>query len=569
MLNLVVLASAELEPALVRAVGTISRYRVCPEPMPEAVGNEPGSPSARLADWFARHAIDAVVYAPPVGSEPSAVPDLVHAEAIFRACATGRVGHVVLLSSAAAYGATPHHPGFVRETRSTTPLSSPTAHAWVALERLAAQRLGSAIPLSILRPGVVLTRDRAGHLSRMLRGRAAVVLPGHDPTMQFVSPRDLGSAAAAVLQHRRTGLFNVAPRQPITLRAALRLARRRRLPVPYVAQRLVRKLLAPIGVAASVEELDYIRYPWTVSDEKLRRETEFKPADSSATAIAQFLAAGAQPEVAPRDADTEFDPFGMDRAYIDAYGRTLFRFLQRYYWRIEVDGAHHLPGSGRAVLVGVHRGFMPWDGVMAMHLIVQETGRVPRFLIHPGVGLKFPFLSNFMSKLGGVMACQENAAYVLERDEMLGVFPEGIRGAFTRYRDAYRLGRSWRDDFVRIALRHRAPIIPFVTVGSAEIFPILGRIDWAWWKRYTEWPYFPLTPTFPLLPLPLPSKWHTQFLAPIRVDRDWPAAAADDPAVIERIDADVRRRIEQAITTLVQRRRSIFFGSVFTKELGA
>src|SRR5262249_28548894 len=204
-----------------------------------------------------------------------------------------------------------------------------------------------------------------------------------------------------------------------------------------------------------------------------------------------------------------------------------------------------------------------------VHLVVQKTGRVPRFLIHPGVGLRFPFLSNFMAKLGGVIACQENAAYVLERDEVLGIFPEGIRGAFTPYRDAYRLGRSWRDDFVRIALRYRAPIIPFVTVGSAEIFPILGRIDWSWWKRYTEWPYFPLTPTFPLVPVPLPSKWHTQFLAPIRVDREWPAEAADDPAVVERVNDEVRRRIEHAMAALLQRRRSIFFGSVFTKEVGA
>jgi len=149
---------------------------------------------------------------------------------------------------------------------------------------------------------------------------------------------------------------------------------------------------------------------------------------------------------------------------------------------------------------------------------------------------------------------------------MLGVFPEGIHGAFTPYRDAYRLGRAWRDDAVRMALRHSAPIVPFVTVGSAEIYPILGRVDWKWVKRLSEWPYLPLCPNFPLPGLPLPSKWHTLFLPPIAVGERHPPEAADDPVVVAAIGREVRQAIEEAMAWMLARRKSIFHGSIFDGE---
>ena len=277
------------------------------------------------------------------------------------------------------------------------------------------------------------------------------------------------------------------------------------------------------------------------------------------------LEAGATDTKQPQVLDEPFDDFGMDKGYIAAYGRTLFRFLDRRYWRVEVNGIEKVPREGRAVLVGVHRGFMPWDGVMALHQIVQHAGRYPRFLIHPTL-VKFPFLFNFMTKLGGIIACQENADYVLERDEIVGIFPEGIHGAFALYRDAYRLGKLGRDEFVKIALRNQAPIIPFVTVGSAEIFPIFKKIEWRWWKRYSEWPCLPLTPTFPLLPIPLPSKWHTQFLNPIHVENLYSPTAAEDPATVRAISREVKSEMEVAIQRMLGRRKSIFYGSVFEQE---
>ena len=369
------------------------------------------------------------------------------------------------------------------------------------------------------------------------------------------------------------GVYNVAPDGVVPLRAALRLAGAKRLPVPRTLQRLARFVLARAGFSHPVEQLDYIRYSWTVSNRKIKSELGFAPRRSSAGALREFRAArvtndtradARRASVAPDGprGPEEFDDFGMDKGYINAFGRTLFKFLHDRYWRVEVEGLGHVPARGRAVLVGVHRGFMPWDAVMTLHLLARELGRYPRFLIHPGL-IKFPFLFNFHTKLGGVVACQENADRVLSRDEILAIYPEGIRGAFALYRDAYRLGKFGRDDFVKMALRHRAPIVPFVTVGSAETFPILGKLDWGWWKRRTEWPFFPLTPTWPLAPVPLPSKWHTQFLAPVHVEHRYPPEAAEDSAAVRAISSEVKGRMEEAIQEMLRRRKSVFFGSIF------
>ncbi len=111
-------------------------------------------------------------------------------------------------------------------------------------------------------------------------------------------------------------------------------------------------------------------------------------------------------------------------------------------------------------------------------------------------------------------------------------------------------------------MRNRSPIVPFVTVGSAEIFPVLARLEWPWWQRLTEWPCFPIAPPFPLLPVPLPSKWHTRVLEPFHVEALHGPEAAADPEVVAALGAEVRRRMTRALEDLLARRRHRFWGSL-------
>lgn len=504
--------------------------------------------------------LDCVVYSPPL-SHREDLPDVADAEAVFRQCACAGIRQFVLISSAAIYGATPQNPGLIRETRA--PLRGSRfkiPRAWTRLEQLAEKEFSEGVALAILRPAAVVAHGSEDYFTRLFRSRLAATFPGHEPSLQLLSPEDLVDAVKCAVERRAVGIFNVAPRGVMPLRKALRLAHVKRLPVPRTLQRPVRAALNSLRLAHPVEQLDYIRYSWSVSGEKIKHQLGFEPIHSSAAALAKFsgLANGLH---SPADVETQFDDFGMDTRYVSALGRTLFKFLESYYWRIEIKGLQQIPREGAAVLVGMHRGFMPWDGIMIIHQLHKLIGRCPRFLMAPGL-VKMPFSFNFLTKLGGVIACQDNAERMLKRGELLGVFPEGTKGAFALYRDAYRLQKFGRNDFVKMALRHQAPIVPFVTIGSAESLPILKKFEWEWWKRLTEWPCLPLA----LSPLPLPSKWHTQFLPPVEIKDVYAPEAAADPATVRAISVEVRSRMEEAIERIRSRRKSIFFGSVFEQE---
>lgn len=487
------------------------------------------------------------VYLPSRIGHDGMLPNLIEARQALKQVAQSTIPKVVLVSSALIYGA-----GCERQSLASEECALPgdqgrtISNDWNSLEALAAESLNGDAQLTVLRP--VTTLSSSDFLAGLLQRQFVSTLPGHDPTLQFLSVSDLAKALICAAEQGKGGTFNVAPDKVVPLHAAVRLAKRRRLPIPRTLQRLVR----------SNDTLDYLRYPWTVLNSKIKKELGFTPLKSSVAAILERQPAE---DGIPRE-EPDFDEFGMDSEYLRFYSRKLFKFVCDYYWRIEVKGLEHVPRQGAGILIGPHRGFMPFDGVMTIHVIARDTGRPPRFLAHSGL-LKFPFLSNFLTKLGCITASQECAGRVLQSGQLLGLFPEGINGAFSRYRDAYKLQAFGRDAFVKLAIQHQVPILPFLIVGSAEIFPILGKIKSQRWTRYTEWPCLPITPTFPLLPVPLPSKWHMQFLPTIHVEEQYPPEAAQDNSVVKAISLDVRAKMQQVWDEMRARRKAIFWGSIF------
>ncbi|HEY2603560.1 MAG TPA: 1-acyl-sn-glycerol-3-phosphate acyltransferase, partial [Thermoleophilaceae bacterium] len=164
-----------------------------------------------------------------------------------------------------------------------------------------------------------------------------------------------------------------------------------------------------------------------------------------------------------------------------------------------------------------------------------------------------------MRKVGGVGASPYNALRLLEQDELVAVFPEGAKGAGKPFRERYRLQRFGRGGFVEIALRTGAPIVPVAVVGSEEIYPKVAEAPAL--ARLIGAPYFPLTPTFPLLgPLgvvPLPSKWRIEFGEPIDTARFGPEAAEDRSFVFE-LSEQVRAAIQNRVYANLVERGSAF-----------
>jgi len=255
------------------------------------------------------------------------------------------------------------------------------------------------------------------------------------------------------------------------------------------------------------------------------------------------------------------DDFGYDRDY-EQLVAPLFRALYSTWWRVEVFGLENVPAEGPVMLVGNHSGgLFAWDGAMVKVAVQTEhpAHRPVRPLVDDFV-YHLPFLGDFMTRVGGVRACPENAERLLQRGEIVLVFPEGTKGMGKLYRRRYRLARFGRGGFVRIALRAGAPIVPVAIVGAEEIHPILGR--WDWLARQIGLPYFPLTPTFPWLGLlgllPLPSRWRIEFGRPIEWRGKFGPEAADDRLLVSRLTEGVRQQVQRLLGGALERRGAPF-----------
>jgi 1-acyl-sn-glycerol-3-phosphate acyltransferase len=168
-------------------------------------------------------------------------------------------------------------------------------------------------------------------------------------------------------------------------------------------------------------------------------------------------------------------------------------------------------------------------------------------------------VSVFMRKVGGVVASPYNALRLLEQDQLVAVFPEGVKGTGKPYSERYRVQRFGRGGFVEIALRAGAPIVPVAVVGSEEIYPKLA--DFPPLARLIGAPFFPVTPTFPWLgplgAIPLPSRWRIEFCDPIETASYGPDAAGDRAAVLE-LTERVRETVQQALYENLVRRGPAF-----------
>ena len=254
------------------------------------------------------------------------------------------------------------------------------------------------------------------------------------------------------------------------------------------------------------------------------------------------------------------DEWGFDEEFAEV-AVPFMEFLHKQWWRVEVDGILNVPSHGRALLVSNHAGsFFPWDAFMIGTSILEEhpLPRFARFLVL-NWAFELPYLSVAIRKFGGVPASPYNAIRLLEQDELVGVFPEGVKGTGKDFKDRYRLQRFGRGGFVEIALRTGSPIVPVAVVGSEEIYPKLGESRVL--ARLTGAPFVPITPTFPWLgPLgavPLPSKWRIEFCDPIDVSGYGPDAASDRALVFE-LSERVRDTIQEKLYENLVKRGSAF-----------
>ena len=191
--------------------------------------------------------------------------------------AAGAVGatHVVLLSSATAYGAWANNPVPLTEDAPLRP--NPDLDFAVRAaerERLAAdwkhEHPGATV--AVLRPAVPLAEDARGWLARGLREISAIRAAGpDDPPGQYVHLDDVTTAIVLALTSRLDGPFNVSPDHWIAGDQLRALAGVPGLRVPEPAARRLAWLRWRIDPASAPPGLlPYTTHPWVVANDRIK-----------------------------------------------------------------------------------------------------------------------------------------------------------------------------------------------------------------------------------------------------------------------------------------------------------
>ena len=249
------------------------------------------------------------------------------------------------------------------------------------------------------------------------------------------------------------------------------------------------------------------------------------------------------------DAGHGYDVFGLHPPTL-ATAVAASRALYDLYFRVDSKGIDHVPAEGAAILVGNHGGALPMDAAMLCLDVLRRTEppRIPRAVADHFVP-RLPLVSTLLARLGMVSGTRANVRALIERGELIAIWPEGVSGPAKPYRDRYTI-QHWRVGFAELAIRYRVPVIPVAIVGAEESWPVALRVRAL---RVFGSPYLPIS-----LPVPLPAHYHIRYGAPLHLDQNLLAEHADDPGVVAHAAAKVRAEVERLLAETLDARVGVF-----------
>lgn len=240
-----------------------------------------------------------------------------------------------------------------------------------------------------------------------------------------------------------------------------------------------------------------------------------------------------------------YDPWG----YNEEVAKTalgVFKKLHDNYFRVEHRGLHNVPAQGRVLIIPNHSGQLPLDaGFIATSLATREKGpRLARGMAErwfPTV----PWLGNFINLTGMVIGDPVNCGRMLEREEAIIVFPEGVRGSGKIFKERYKLKR-FGNGFMHLAITHKTPIVPVGVVGCEET--IISFADIKPLAKALAIPYAPL-----IIPFVFPAKVYLNFGEPMYFEGD----ITSEYEVAEKVEK-VKKRIGELIEEGLENRKGWF-----------
>jgi 1-acyl-sn-glycerol-3-phosphate acyltransferase len=254
----------------------------------------------------------------------------------------------------------------------------------------------------------------------------------------------------------------------------------------------------------------------------------------------------------------DVDEYGFNLASY-AGVETFIRFLYTEWFGVQIAGLGNIPAQGNAVLFGNHSGVLPIDGCLLYDGIINNhpDPRRVRFLVTKFL-LNAPLIGKSLRGFGCIPPEYDIATKLLRNQELVFFYPEAEKGTGKLFKNRYKLV-EFHAGFVRAAIETGAPLIPSVTIGGEETYPLLGNIKPI--AKLLNAPYFPMTPFFPWLPFPL-----SAIPLPIRImicvwrpfKLKYPPEAAADETLVAEIANDIQSDIQAKVNDLLEIRTSPF-----------
>jgi UDP-glucose 4-epimerase len=248
-----------------------------------------------IDDLLADLHIDAVVHLafvmrPPRNESRAREVNVDATARLLQSCVAGGVKQFIYLSSTTVYGA---HPTYERPYFEYEPVNPVRGFSYsehkVEAENLVLRTMDENLDFAacVLRGCVVMAPGADNFIADSLGMRFLPAPIGANPEMQFLHIDDYTSAVETALGRHARGIYNIAGSGTIRWREMVKAAGGTVIPAPAPLLGALTGLTWQLGLQhrSPACGLNFIRYPWLASTEKIEKEMKWKPRYSSREAL--------------------------------------------------------------------------------------------------------------------------------------------------------------------------------------------------------------------------------------------------------------------------------------------
>ena len=248
-----------------------------------------------IADILREHGVDAVIHLafllrPGHNREVARQVNVGGTAQVLHDCQVAGVQRFVYLSSTTVYGARPGAEQPYTEESPVQPVrgfqyAEDKAATELMLKTFATDNPGVCV--TVLRGCTVMTPRCENFITQVFSRMALVRIAGADPQMQFIHLDDLLEVLELCLLKSVPGVFNVTGEGTIARSEIARVAGRRPIALPAPLLALITQVTWMLRLQSDSPAcgLAMARWPWVASNEKLARETGFRPRYTSREAL--------------------------------------------------------------------------------------------------------------------------------------------------------------------------------------------------------------------------------------------------------------------------------------------